>query len=167
MLYALLKILVSICFNLLNRILGGKLPPFGSAVIIVERNGQFLVVEQPRSRIVFPGGFMHWKELPAQTAEREAKEETGLDIRAKHFINMYPNTSRSMHSMSTFMFVYSGEIVGGELRQSIEGIPRWISESELRRRFGSFSQEVLDDYLHVSRLQQEDCREKTVNSLQS
>jgi ADP-ribose pyrophosphatase YjhB (NUDIX family) len=164
MLYASFKVLVSICFNLLNRILGGQLPPFGCASIIVERNGQFLVVELSRGKLVFPGGFMHWQELPTQAAEREGKEETGLDLHAHQFINIYPYKSRNIRSMSTFLFVYSGEVVGGELRQSMEGIPRWVSESELRRRFGSFPLRILDDYLHVSRLQQEDCRQKTANS---
>jgi ADP-ribose pyrophosphatase YjhB (NUDIX family) len=165
MLFASFKVMVSICFNLLNRILGGQLPPFGCASIIVEQNGQFLVVEQPEGKLVFPGGFMHWKELPAQTAEREGKEETGLDLRAHQFINIYPHRSRNMYSMSTFLFVYSGEVVGGEFKQSIEGIPRWVSESELRRRFGSHPQRILDDYLHISQLEQEDHKEKAVHSL--
>ncbi len=58
MLYDLLKICVSIFFNILNTLLGGKLPPLSSAAVIVEEDNRYLVVELPRGRIVFPGGFM-------------------------------------------------------------------------------------------------------------
>ena len=36
LLYDLLKRGVSLCFNILNLLLGGNLPPFGSAAVIVE-----------------------------------------------------------------------------------------------------------------------------------
>ena len=54
LLYDLLKRGVSLCFNTLNVPLGGKLPPFGSAAVIVEEQDCYLVVELPRGRVVFP-----------------------------------------------------------------------------------------------------------------
>ena len=68
MLYDLLKKCVSIVFNIVNLLLGGKLPPFGSAGVIVENEGRYLVVTLPHGKIVFPGGFMTWQEHPRQAA---------------------------------------------------------------------------------------------------
>src|SRR5579864_4118115 len=115
MLYDLLKMFVSMCFNLLNKLLGGGLPPFGSTAVIVEQDNRYLVVELPRRRLVFPGGFMKWREKPAQTAKREGKEETGLDLRIDHLINIYSRASTSPFNMSTICFVYRAEVVGGKL----------------------------------------------------
>ena len=146
MLYDLLKIGVSIFFNVLNMLLGGKLPPFGSACALVEKDGLYLVVELPRGRIVFPGGFMNWNEQPQQTAEREGREETGLQLRVLELISVYSAPSRRITRLSTVSFAYRAEVVGGDLRKNIEGRPHWLSESELRRRMGPSALRVLDDW---------------------
>src|SRR5690349_17819025 len=132
MIYDLLKRCVSIFFNILNLILGGKLPPFGSACIIVEENDNYLVVELPGKRIVFPGGFMTWHETPQQAAEREGYEETGLELQADALINFYSCASKTWTNMSTISFAFEAHILGGELRPNMEGCPHWLSEPELR-----------------------------------
>ena len=148
MLYALLKMLVSISFNLLNKVLGGGLPPFGSTAVVVEQDNRYLVVELPRGKLVFPGGFMKWHEKPAQTAKREGKEETGLDLDIAQLINIYSSTSKNMFKMSTICFVYRANVLGGKLRKNMEGTPRWLTEEEIRTRFDAFSLVLLEDYLH-------------------
>ena len=148
MLYDWLKMCVSICFNILNTLLGGKLPPFGCAAVIVEEEGRYLVVELPRKRIVFPGGFMTWHEQPAQTAAREGKEETGFDLQVDDLLNFYHGMSANWLQMSSISFVYRAHIVGGMLHNSIEGKPMWLSEEDLRKRMNKQALKVLDDYLH-------------------
>ena len=152
MLYGLLKILVSICFNLLNKLLGGGLPPFGSAGVIVEQDNRYLVVKHPRGRIGFPGGFMKWRETPAQTARREGKEETGLDLHINHLINIYARTSTSPFTMSSICFVYRAEIEGGKVCKNIEGTPLWLTEEELRNRFDAYTLGILEDYLRFRKV---------------
>lgn len=147
MLYDLLKICVSISFNVLNKLLGGKLPPFGSACVLVENDGRYLVVELPRGRIVFPGGFMTWNEQPQQTAAREGREETGLQLRVLELISVYSAPSRKFTQLSTVSFAYRAEVIGGELRNNIEGRPHWLSESALRPRMEANALRVLDDCL--------------------
>jgi ADP-ribose pyrophosphatase YjhB (NUDIX family) len=147
MLYDTLKICVSVFFNILNKLMGGKLPPFGTASVIVEQGGRYLVVELPRGRVVFPGGFMAWKEQPPQAAEREGREETGLQLHALDLIGAYSEVSDSFTHMSNVGFVYRAEVVGGTLRKNIEGQPCWLDERELRQRMNSGSLRVLDDYL--------------------
>ena len=146
MLYDLLKKCVSIFFNLLNRVLGGKLPPFGSACVIVEKEHQFLVVELPGERIVFPGGFMNWSELPNEAAEREGYEETGLQLKAGELVGYYPCVTNSWMAMSNISFVFAAEVVGGELMPNAEGTPRWMSEEELRSHLSSHALGILNDY---------------------
>jgi ADP-ribose pyrophosphatase YjhB (NUDIX family) len=155
MLYDLLKKAVSIFFNLFNKILGGKLPPFGSASVIVENHNHYLVIELPHNRVVFPGGFMNWSETPLQTAEREGREETGLILHADDLIGYYPSVSDKMTNMSTISFVYHAQIVSGALQMNIEGQPRWIHEKELRPLLSAHSQHILDDYLAYRTRQQE------------
>lgn len=147
MLYDLLKICTSILFNLLNRMIGGHMPPLGSACALVEQDGRYLAVELPRHRVVFPGGFMTWREQPWQTAEREVREETGLHVRATELVGVYPTISDSFTRISNLCFAYRAEVVDGTLRGSPEGRPCWLTESEVRRRFNKGDQRILDDYL--------------------
>ncbi|GCE10867.1 NUDIX hydrolase [Tengunoibacter tsumagoiensis] len=149
MLYDLLKKCVSLFFNLLNRILGGKLPPFGSAAIVVEEQDLYLIVKLPGERVVFPGGFMNWNEDPRQGAEREGFEETGLHIRAGELINYYSLASSSFSNMSTLSFVFEGSVIGGELKSNAEGQPGWMTEDQLRRSMDRHSIGILEEYLRL------------------
>ena len=54
--------------------------------------------------------------------------------------------------MSNICFVYYAEVVGGKLRKSIEGKPLWLTEEEIRARFGEHTLGVLDDYLQHRQL---------------
>lgn len=131
------------------------MPPLGSACVLVEQDGRYLAVELPRNRVVFPGGFMTWREQPWQAAEREGHEETGLHLRAIELIGVYPSISTGLTRISNLNFVYRAEVVDGTLRKNIEGCPCWLDESEFRRRTDAAGLRVLDDYLH-KRAQQTD-----------
>lgn len=149
LLYRLLKKLVNISFNSLNLLLGGNLPPLVGVNVIVEENGRFLIIERPEGGWGWPGGFMRWREQPEQAALREAKEETGLSLHLKGVLSHYSMTSRDFFHMSTVTIVYPGEVIGGELRSSVEGKPCWRNEAQLREN--SISNHILidmlDDYL--------------------
>lgn len=146
-LYDLLKTCVSIIFNMVNKVLAGKLPPLGTAGVIVEEKDRYLVVMLPRNRVVFPGGFMTWRETPLQAAEREGKEETGLMLQVAGFIAFYSLASTGWHNMSTTCFAYHARVVGGELRDSMEGRACWMHEEELRQHLTGHSIDMLNDYL--------------------
>lgn len=133
--------LAGLCFNILNVCLAGNLPPLGSVSVIVEEQGRFLLLRRPEGRLVFPGGFMRWREHPTQTAEREFREETGLQVALHHLVTSHSHISGNIGSMSTLTLVFCGEIRGGEMRGSVEGKPCWIDESSLLEmidfRYGS------------------------------
>lgn len=60
------------------------LNPAPAAGIVLLRDGCVCLVkrrfEPKRGLWSFPSGFMEWDEAPAETARREALEETGLDV---------------------------------------------------------------------------------------
>jgi ADP-ribose pyrophosphatase YjhB (NUDIX family) len=147
MLYDLLKKSVSFLFNLLNWLLCGKLPPFASACVIVEENQHYLVVELPGHHIVFPGGFLNHQETPQQAAEREGREETGLLLCVDDLINYYSLQNKNWHTMANISFAFHASVIGGQLCNSIEGRPYWLSAAELEPRLTGHAREVYEDYL--------------------
>jgi ADP-ribose pyrophosphatase YjhB (NUDIX family) len=146
--YQAFKKLVSVCFNIFNFLLGGNLPPFACATVIVEEQNRFLVIKRPNGRLSFPGGFMRWREYPMQTARRECKEETGLDVRIGEIIGYRAHASNRIDRMSVVNIIFRGEVVGGELHHSIEGRAFWIDEDEMRGRLRPAQERVFKDYLH-------------------
>jgi 8-oxo-dGTP diphosphatase len=142
------KRLVGVCFNILNVLLVGNLPPLGSVCVIVENQDQYLAVERRGGKLVFPGGFMRWRENPVQTALRECEEETGLHLKVNGLIGCSSNISENFTRMSSLTVIYEAEVIGGELKRSIEGKPCWVDESELRRRVYKKQKGILDRFLY-------------------
>jgi ADP-ribose pyrophosphatase YjhB (NUDIX family) len=154
-LYRALKKSASLSFNILNLCLAGNLPPLGCIAVIVEDQGRYLVLRRPEGRLVFPGGFMRWREHPMQTAEREFREETGLQVVLHHVVGCYSNSSASLESISTLTLVYCGEVSGREMRGSIEGQPCWIEESKLQNMIDFRYVSMLHDYREHRKLHDE------------
>jgi ADP-ribose pyrophosphatase YjhB (NUDIX family) len=146
MLYRVLRKAVGFSFNILNVCLAGNLPPLGCIAVIVEDQGRYLLLRRPEGGLVFPGGFMRWREHPKRTAEREFKEETGLQVELLHVVGCYSNSSASFGSMSTVTLVYCGEVSDGEMRGSVEGQPYWIEEAELLDTLDFHYVYMFDDY---------------------
>ncbi len=147
MFYRTLKRFVGIFFNMLNLLLHGNLPPLGSVCIIVKQDGRYLVVERLDGSIVFPGGFMRWNEVSEQTAQREGKEETGLDLRIGDLLGCYTTPSTSFSAMSAITIIHRAEVVSGELRGSIEGQPRWVDKAALHDLLPEHAQPIMSVYL--------------------
>ena len=138
--------LTPICFNVLNILLAGNLPPLGGACVVVEDQGRFLMLKRSERKVVFPGGFMRWREYPEETARREVREETGLEVRLLDTIGTYAKKSSSLLRLSTLTIVFAGKVIGGSLQSSIEGRPCWMDEAEMRPRLASEYRDMLEDY---------------------
>ncbi|TMC21352.1 MAG: NUDIX hydrolase [Chloroflexi bacterium] len=150
MFYTGFKILVSVFFNLLNLLMGGNLPPFTCVCVVVEDQGRYLIVRRPKGDLVLPGGFMCWHERPEQTACRECKEETGLDIQPGEFISYTSLVSKRFDHMSTVNIVLQGKVLGGNLHSSIEGFPCWLSKDELQSgQLNYSSRDAFNQYLRL------------------
>ena len=123
--------------------------------MIVEKEQRFLVLEQRNGKAVFPAGFVRWKERPEQAVIREGEEETGLQLRPMRVLGYYPETSNHIDTMSTLCIAYQAEVIGGQLRKSIEGRPYWINQEDLPEKLSSTYLSIFQDYLRHREQQSE------------
>jgi ADP-ribose pyrophosphatase YjhB (NUDIX family) len=84
----------------------------GGALILVRR-----AIEPGYGRWVFPGGFVDRGEPLETAAIREAREETGLDVRLDALVNVY-----SYPGAPVVVIVYAAGIVGGRLAVDEESL---------------------------------------------
>ena len=87
--------------------------------VIIEMEGGVVLVERKFEPLgwAIPGGFVEWGETLETAAIREAKEETGLDVRLTALLHVYSDPARDPHR-HTMTVVYiataDGEPVGGD-----------------------------------------------------
>lgn len=82
----------------------------GDRVVLVERRN-------PPPGWAIPGGFVDVGETVEAAAVREAKEETGLDVRLEALLHVYSDPRRDprKHTLSTvFVGRADGEPIGGD-----------------------------------------------------
>jgi len=106
---------------------------------VVERDGQFLLVEEYASRqrvLSQPGGHIEAGESPEQAVIRETLEETGCDVSCGGLVGVY----LWIHPQSRQQFlriVYAAEFLGCDLTRRLdEGIVgrRWLTLDEIISR---------------------------------
>lgn len=89
-------------------------PKVAVGTIISDDRGQIVLVRraiQPGyGKWVFPGGFVDRGEAVIDAAHREAREESGFEIRIERLLNVYSYTGSS-----PVIIVYVATIAGGDL----------------------------------------------------
>lgn len=80
----------------------------GERVLLIKR-----AVEPERGKWALPAGYVDAFENPRATAVREVREETGLDVRVTHLIDVFHSTQRPGASI---IIVYAAEVTGGTLQ---------------------------------------------------
>lgn len=88
----------------------------GVFIVIFDKSGQVLLCHR-RDMDVWnlPGGGAASRELPTQTAIRETKEETGLDVVVERLVGVYGKSDKD-----ELVFTFLCHPVGGELTTSNE-----------------------------------------------
>jgi ADP-ribose pyrophosphatase YjhB (NUDIX family) len=97
-------------------------------IIHDDRNRVVLVkraIEPGYGKWVFPGGYVDRGEEVQVAAIREAREETGLDVRIDRLINIYSYTGRT-----PVIIVYAATMLGGCLGCDDEGLEAGFFEPE-------------------------------------
>lgn len=92
--------------------------PKVAVAILIEKEGKVLLtrrVNDPQRGLwTLPAGFVDAGEDPAEAAERECLEETGLTVQAVKLLDVLPGQEhpRGAH----ILIVYRGKILAGELQ---------------------------------------------------
>ena len=130
--------------------------PNATVAAIVERNGQFLLVEEATSRgnrFNQPAGHLEDGETITQAVIRETREETAYDFVPDSLLGIYH--WRHEHNATTYLrFAFIGHVTGHYPEQALDdGIIRalWMSIDEIRKKQALMrSDQVLscfEDYL--------------------
>lgn len=93
--------------------------PVPTVDIIISIRGKIVLIERanPPYGWALPGGFVDYGESFESAAIREAKEETGLDVKNLRQFRTYSDPARDarMHTASTvFLATAEGDPVGGD-----------------------------------------------------
>lgn len=98
-------------------------PAFGAAVI-VEKEGKILLVRRDHDPYkgwwMLPAGFVEYDECAAETAVREALEETGLEVRVAGFHGLYYGTDDPRNP--SHLAVYRADVIGGQLQAGDDAV---------------------------------------------
>lgn len=109
--------------------LGAVTPKVGSGAAVFDAEGRILLMlRRDNRRWCMPCGLVEVGETPEQCAVREAKEETGLEVRPLELVGVFTRFPMKEYTAFTLVStVYLCEAVGGELRGSHEdlGLAYW------------------------------------------
>ena len=126
------------CFTLYRRF-----PVFGrlrASLAIIRREDRILVIVRNDGRgLSLPGGIANWREPELETLHREVREETGLKVSGEELQLRYYSTADVPCNTSVFEVQATGE-----LKNSWEGSPRWMTVDELEPRLLPSQRPLLD-----------------------
>jgi 8-oxo-dGTP pyrophosphatase MutT (NUDIX family) len=121
----------------------GWFPLFGTlraSLGVIYRDGKFLVIHRNDGRgMSLPGGLSGWKEAEEKTLEREVLEETGMTVTGKELVLRFYSEVEFPCTVSLFAVQATGEV-----KDSWEGSPRWMTVNEMAPQFVESQQPALD-----------------------
>ncbi len=109
-------------------------PKVGATAVIFDAAGRILLIQRSdNGKWALPGGWSDVGETAAETAVREAFEETGLQVRPLRLIGVYDSRkSKQGSAHHIYLVVFQCEVIGGELTISNETLDYgYFAEDEL------------------------------------
>jgi 8-oxo-dGTP diphosphatase len=120
-----------------------RFPLFGTlraSNAIIQRDQQFLVIQRNDGRgVCLPGGLANRNETEEETLRREVMEETGLRVTGQELRMRYHSTADVPCDISVFEVQATGE-----LKNSWEGSPQWMTVAEIEPRILQSQYPVLE-----------------------
>lgn len=125
--------------------------PIPMVDIIIEKNDKILLIHRAiypyKNSMVLPGGHVEYGEIVENAAIREAKEETGLQVKLKEIFGVYSNPKRDprFHSIS---IVFLATPLKGKIKSSHEGKVEWVDLNQIDFKNMGFDHAIiLKDYI--------------------
>lgn len=119
--------------------------PVPAAGAVIVEDSKILLVKRAHPPKIgwwcLPAGFMEWDEHPTQTAVREVKEETGLDIKLNGLFEIYSGNDDPRNN--AILILYLADVIGGKLE---------AMDDALEVKYFSFD-EIPDDLAFESHIQ--------------
>lgn len=113
--------------------------PSSTAVVTDQRERIVMVRRRDNDLWALPGGGMDLGESIVQTAVREVKEETGLDVEVTGLVGIYTNPHHVMayddgEVRQQFSLCFTTRLLGGELAVDTESTDiAWIPTDQVAR----------------------------------
>jgi 8-oxo-dGTP diphosphatase len=123
--------------------------PKVAAAVLVEQDGRVLLVrrinEPFRGMWTLPAGFINGGEDPAEAAERECLEETGLNVRVKRVLDII--SGKEHPRGADFIIVYQAVVMGGEMKADDDAdAVEWFDRAGLPPLAFRATQKVLESF---------------------
>jgi len=121
--------------------------PVPTVDVIIERDEGVLLIKRrnPPEGWALPGGFVDYGESLEAAAIREAKEETGLDVKLIRQFHSYSEPSRDpRHHTITTVFIATAEgkpVAGDDAMETAV-----FSKDNLPEKIAFDHRDILDDY---------------------
>lgn len=107
-------------------------------VFVLDAQDRVLLIRRTDNGLwAIPGGAQDFAEYIAQTAVRETKEESGLDVEVTGIVGIYTDPKHVMaysdgEVRQQFSICFRADLVGGEPRASSESSEvRWVNKGDL------------------------------------
>lgn len=96
-------------------------PKVAVATVTFNQKDEVLLVKRTEGIWALPGGYADISFDPIQNAEKEAKEETGFDVKVKELIGIFDSRINKFPSIGrqVYALVFYTELIGGELTPNI------------------------------------------------
>lgn len=123
--------------------------PKVAAAVLIEQDGRVLLVrrvnEPFRGMWTLPAGFINGGEDPAEAAERECLEETGLSVCVNRVLEII--SGKEHPRGADFIIVYRAEVLGGELKPDDDAdAVEWFGRDQLPPLAFRATQKVLESF---------------------